>query len=238
MALFLSHRGESDDAPENTLAAFQLAMDRDSDGIELDIRRTSDGFVVIVHDEDLQRVANVPLKISESTLAELQKAHPVPLLKEMLPLLKSGKHLQIELKGSDMALVPGLKAVLEESSVDRSQLALSSFEAETIAYAAEFFPEFPRLLLTDLTKLFGHFPTACEVAEYLKKYHCTGVSFKADLSASAEFVRKLHDLGFRVVCWGVSSDSLGLAMDAIGVDALTCNHAVALRGIKRSGTVL
>ena len=40
--LFLSHRGESDDAPENTLAAFALAMERDSDGIELDIRMTSD----------------------------------------------------------------------------------------------------------------------------------------------------------------------------------------------------
>ena len=43
MTLFLSHRGESDDAPENTLSAFAIAMERDSDGIELDIRLTSDG---------------------------------------------------------------------------------------------------------------------------------------------------------------------------------------------------
>ena len=40
MTRFLSHRGESDDAPENTLAAYKLAMERDSDGIELDIPET------------------------------------------------------------------------------------------------------------------------------------------------------------------------------------------------------
>lgn len=235
MSLFLSHRGESDDAPENTIPAFQLAMDRDSDGIELDIRRTSDGFVVVVHDEDLMRVANLPLKIGETTLEDLQKVHPVPLLKEMLKVLKPGKHLQIELKGTDMELVPGLERVLSESGVDRSQLALSSFEEGTIALAAGTFPDLPRLLLTDLMALFGYFPTAGEVADYLRKYQCTGVSFKADFSADAAFVQGLHDLGFRVVCWGVCSDELGLAMDSIGVDAMTCNHAVALRAKQRAG---
>ena len=229
MALFLSHRGESDDAPENTIPAFQLAMDRDSDGIELDIRCTSDGFVVVVHDEDLQRVAGNPARIAETTLEDLQKYHPVPLLKDMLKVLKPGKHLQIELKGTDMTMVPKLAEILKGSGIDRSQFALSSFEEETIALTAEYFPDLPRLLLTDLASLFGHFPTAEETAEYLKKYRCTGVSFKADYSASREFVEALHNLGFRVVCWNISNDEIGLAMDAIGVDAMTCNHAVALR---------
>ena len=233
MALFLSHRGESDDSPENTLAAYQLAMDRDSDGIELDVRLTSDGSLICVHDADLLRVAGVPLKVSEHSLSELRKYHPVPLLKEMLAVLKPGKHLQIELKGDDPAIVPALKTVLSEAGADDSQLALSSFEESTISLAAETFPSLPRLILTDLAALFGTFPSAEQVAEYLNGLHCTGVSFKADHAATADFVSALHKMGFRVVCWGVFSDEIGLAMDSIGVDAMTCNHAVALRAKRR-----
>jgi len=65
--LFLSHRGESDDAPENTLRAFALAISRESDGIELDVRLTADKQVVCCHDEDLQRVAGVPVKVAAAS---------------------------------------------------------------------------------------------------------------------------------------------------------------------------
>lgn len=228
MTLFLSHRGESDDAPENTLRAFSLAMKRDSDGIELDIRLTADGDVVCVHDETLERVAGVKLAVADASLAELRNHYPVPLLSEALALLRPGKHMQIELKGVQPLARP-LKQVLEQWGGDRRSLALSSFEEETIRNAAEFFPDLPRLLLVDLKNRFGVFPSAEQVMDYLRKLHCTGVSFKATTEADAAFVAALHAEKFRVVSWGVFSDELGLAMAALGVDAMTCNHAVALR---------
>ena len=229
MTLFLSHRGESDDAPENTLSAFAIAMERDSDGIELDIRLTSDGFAVVVHDADLKRVAQNDAVVSATPLKTLQAIHPVPLLTDVLALLKPGKHLQIELKGSDLGIVPALKIIIDNWSGDRKQLAISSFEEETIKKAGEYFADFPRLLLTDLTKKFGHFPTAAETVEYMRSLNCTGVSFKADFAADRTFVEALKAENMRVVCWGVFSDELGLAMAEAGVDAMTCNHAVALR---------
>lgn len=228
MTIFLSHRGESDDAPENTLRAFSLAMKRDSDGIELDIRLTADGDVVCVHDETLERVAGVKLAVADASLAELRNHYPVPLLSEALALLRPGKHMQIELKGVQPLARP-LKQVLEQWGGDRRSLALSSFEEETIRNAAEFFPDLPRLLLVDLKNRFGVFPSAEQVMDYLRKLHCTGVSFKATTEADAAFVAALHAEKFRVVSWGVFSDELGLAMAALGVDAMTCNHAVALR---------
>lgn len=233
MPLFLSHRGESDDAPENTLSAYSLAMERDSDGIELDIRLTADGKVVCVHDETIERVAGVNLAVSDATLAELRKFHPVPLLSEALAVLRPGKHMQIELKGVQPLASP-LKQVLEQWGGDRRSLALSSFEEETIRNAAEFFPDLPRLLLVDLKARFGVFPSAEQVMDDLRKLHCTGVSFKATTEADAAFVAALHAKKFRVVAWGVFSDELGLAMAALGVDAMTCNHAVALRRKWRS----
>lgn len=228
MTRFLSHRGESDDAPENTLAAYKLAMERDSDGIELDIRLTADGEAACVHDETIERVSGVRLAVSDSTLAALRQYHPVPLLSEALAVLKPGKQMQIELKGPWPQLQP-VKAVLDRRGGDRKGLALSSFDEETIRAAADVFPELPRLLLTDLTRRFGRFPAPEQVVACLHSLRCTGISFLATAEADAAFVEALHRAGMRVVCWGVRSDELGLAMARIGVDAMTCNHAVALR---------
>ena len=228
MTRFLSHRGESDDAPENTLSAYKLAMERDSDGIELDIRLTADGEAACVHDETIERVSGVRLAVSDATLAALRQYHPVPLLSEALAVLKPGKQMQIELKGPWPQLQP-VKAVLDRRGGDRKGLALSSFDEETIRAAADVFPELPRLLLTDLTRRFGRFPAPEQVVACLHSLRCTGISFLATAEADAAFVEALHRAGMRVVCWGVRSDGLGLAMARIGVDAMTCNHAVALR---------
>lgn len=228
MTRFLSHRGESDDAPENTLSAYKLAMERDSDGIELDIRLTADGEAACVHDETIERVSGVRLAVSDATLAALRQYHPVPLLSEALAVLKPGKQMQIELKGPWPQLQP-VKAVLDRRGGDRKGLALSSFDEETIRAAADVFPELPRLLLTDLTRRFGRFPAPEQVVACLHSLRCTGISFLATAEADAAFVEALHRAGMRVVCWGVRSDELGLAMARIGVDAMTCNHAVALR---------
>lgn len=228
MTRFLSHRGESDDAPENTLSAYKLAMERDSDGIELDIRLTADGEAACVHDETIERVSGVRLAVSDATLAALRQYHPVPLLSEALAVLKPGKQMQIELKGPWPQLQP-VKAVLDRRGGDRKGLALSSFDEETIRAAADVFPELPRLLLTDLAHRFGRFPAPEQVVACLHSLRCTGISFLATAEADAAFVEALHRAGMRVVCWGVRSDELGLAMARIGVDAMTCNHAVALR---------
>ena len=230
--IFLSHRGESDDAPENTMQAYQLAMDRHSDGIELDIRQTSDERILCVHDADLKRVAGVPAVVAEHTLAELQAIHPVPELHEVLAILRPGSMIQIELK-STAALLPGLRSLLTPELCGKLLVRISSFDAALLDAAADTFPELPRLLLIDLFKYFGRIPTASEAAGVLGRCRATGVSLRARLDYTAEFVRDLKTLGLSVVGWGVSSDELGLHLAEIGVDALTCNHAVALREIWR-----
>src|SRR5512138_815337 len=70
--LVLGHRGASADAPENTLAAFRLALEQGADGVELDVWRCRTGEVVVLHDEDTRRVAGSPLRVREATLAELR----------------------------------------------------------------------------------------------------------------------------------------------------------------------
>jgi glycerophosphoryl diester phosphodiesterase len=71
--LILGHRGASAHAPENTLAAFSLAMSDGADGIEFDVRLARDQVPVVIHDATLKRTAGVDARVSELTAAELQQ---------------------------------------------------------------------------------------------------------------------------------------------------------------------
>jgi glycerophosphoryl diester phosphodiesterase len=82
--LALAHRGDWSDAPENTIAAFQAAERAGADMIELDVRRTADGCVAVVHDTTLERVWGSPAAVAETTLAELRSRSGIVTLEEAL----------------------------------------------------------------------------------------------------------------------------------------------------------
>lgn len=69
--LLYAHRGASADLPENTLEAFALGLAQGANALELDVRLTRDGHVIVSHDADLSRLAGRPLRIGDATLDEL-----------------------------------------------------------------------------------------------------------------------------------------------------------------------
>lgn len=120
--LIIAHRGASASAPENTLAAFRLAMLEGADGIEFDVRISKDGRAVVIHDSTLERTGRKPLRVADLTADELaavdvgswfnsarpKRADPaftaetVPSLEQTLDLLKDFAGLiYIELKCKD-----------------------------------------------------------------------------------------------------------------------------------------
>ena len=95
-----AHRGASGYAPENTMEAFALAADMGADGVELDVQMTRDGYLVVAHDERIERVSDGSGYIRDYTLKELKKLHfnrtcpeyknaQIPTLREVYELLKS-----------------------------------------------------------------------------------------------------------------------------------------------------
>ena len=68
-----AHRGDSSEAPENTIPAFEAAIESGADWIELDVGVTKDGVLVVLHDEDLKRVAGDSRKIGELTFEEVRR---------------------------------------------------------------------------------------------------------------------------------------------------------------------
>jgi glycerophosphoryl diester phosphodiesterase len=93
-----AHRGSSAYAPENTLAAFELALQQAADALELDAKLTADGEVVIIHDQTLLRTTGQPGIVRECTLAEIQK-------------LDAGSHFDIAFKGER---IPTLENLFEK----------------------------------------------------------------------------------------------------------------------------
>src|SRR2546426_332500 len=71
--LVIAHRGASAAAPENTLAAFRLAADLGADAVELDVRRTVDGQLVVIHDASVDRTTDGTGRVAALTLDQLRR---------------------------------------------------------------------------------------------------------------------------------------------------------------------
>ena len=99
----IAHRGASAHAPENTMAAFQLAYDQGADGIELDVMLTKEGHVVVIHEDTVDRTTNGTGKVRDMTLDQLQaldagQGEKIPTLMEVLKEFGGQFIINIELK--------------------------------------------------------------------------------------------------------------------------------------------
>lgn len=135
----IAHRGASGFAPENTLPAFELGVDRGCDWIECDVHLSADGAVVVMHDADVDRTTDGTGPIADLSLAEIEALDAgswfakeftgtrVPTLAETLDLVRGRTRLDIELKAADTGLAGSvLDVVLEAEMLD--QVVLSSFD--------------------------------------------------------------------------------------------------------------
>ncbi|MCB9420742.1 MAG: glycerophosphodiester phosphodiesterase [Ardenticatenaceae bacterium] len=101
--LIIGHRGASAYAPENTLAAFELAAEQGADGIELDVQLSKDGRLVIIHDFDISRTTNGQGKVADLTVTELQsfdagQGQTIPTLDELFESMGPRLLYNIEIK--------------------------------------------------------------------------------------------------------------------------------------------
>jgi glycerophosphoryl diester phosphodiesterase len=118
--LLIAHRGASADAPENTIAAFELALEQGADGLELDVHLSADGHPVVIHDFTLERTTDGAGPVSALSVRELKRldaggwrdryfqGQRVQTLQEVLERFRDRARFWLELKGGP-ALYPGLE---------------------------------------------------------------------------------------------------------------------------------
>ncbi|MBI1388949.1 MAG: hypothetical protein GC154_10925 [bacterium] len=226
--LVIAHRGNSSVAPENTLASFRAAVELDPQPayVELDIHRSSDGVLVVCHDEDTARTTGVPGLIREQPFAALRKLDAgyaaqfggrfknerLPRLEEVLDLVKDTPvGVMIECK----------QLLVEDQVIDilrkRNELdkhVLASFDEMTIYRAKQIEPRLRTLYLAGELNDVGIWRGKDVNADII------GAQFKSSLDSLA----RAREKGFKVWVWTVDDEDMMKTLFNAPVDGLITNH--------------
>ena len=221
-----AQRGLSSIYPENTLIAFEKALEYEIDGIETDVQLTKDGELVIIHDETLDRTTNGPGFVKDYPLKELKElnannkmvgVYRIPTLDELLNLLKDYDiTINLELKTSVFEY-PGIEQkvydAIKKYNLEK-RIIISSFNHYTLLRFKEIDPTIRLGVLTADRLL--------DAEEYVKKngFDCFHPMF---MYCNKKNVEKAHSLGLEVNVWTVD---LKIAYDYIkptGVDTIMTN---------------
>ena len=242
MVKWISHRGESLDAPENSLAAFKLSLERKTDGMECDVRLSADGQVVVCHDANTLRTGSAFLTVEKTSYADLQKIHisgalediypdeKIPLLSETFQYLGKDREYYIELKGTDLALVPKVKAVVEASGIDCNQIVFISFYEDMIRDIKRTMPQCRALWLNSLIRDYGRVTPEDLVAK-LKELGVDGIDANSNPDTDAELIKAVHDAGMIYAVWTIDNPYQAEHFIRLGVDAVTSNRAAKLKAL-------
>lgn len=248
---WVAHRGESFDAPENTLAAFRLAWERGVKAVEGDFRLTRDGRVVCAHDASTARVCGVDVAIADTDYAELARldagagkgpsfsGEKIPLLEEVLDSMPSDGKLLLEIKSGPATLEP-VRRILSRSGIAPEQVALICFDPEVLRQARQLAPEFKRLLLgalaenDDLANGLTHLDTLSRMVESVG---ADGVDLRADPEMiTRDLVARFIDAGLEFHVWIVDTEEKADYFTACGVTSITSNRAAFLKSRHRKKT--
>ena len=236
---FISHRGESLDAPENTLPAFALSLERQSDGMECDIYFTADGKIVCNHDGNTLRVSGekVNAEINATTFEDLQKIDVsnniagfrntrIPLWTDTLQYL-GDREYYVEIKRGDVSVVPELIRLIEESKLPAEQFTMISFGDEVVKAYKEAAPQRRALLLI------GGNPTvtAEEAIARMQACKADGLDLHGADNVDKAYVEKIHAAGFTIDIWTVDDPEKAGRFIDYGVDGITSNCAAKLKNL-------
>jgi glycerophosphoryl diester phosphodiesterase len=238
----LGHRGASSDAPENTLAAFRLAMEQGADGVELDARLCRSGEVVVFHDERLERLTGATGRVADIPWAELARlevrAGPtgtrpdrIPLLTDVLEALPRTAFVNVELKSEDWngTRVAEAAGALLEAGGHAAHVVVSSFDPRCLLRLALAYPRLRRGLLLDPDK-----PQLVQRRVTLPLVGRDAVHPEARHLTEAD-VRRWHASGREVAVWTVDDPEVARRLRTWGVDTCITNRPGALRaGLDRA----
>ena len=160
---FISHRGESYDAPENTMAAFQLAVDRQTAGFECDVYLTVDNEIVCIHDATTTRTTDGSLTVAASTLAQLKAldagswkgaqfaGERIPTLSEALALARDGMEIYVEIKCGTEILPRLIQVMAAEPKATPARVVFICFSSAVISAVRQQFPAYRAYWLTSVS---------------------------------------------------------------------------------------
>ncbi len=214
--LIIAHRGFSTRYLENTLEAFQGALEAGADMMEMDLHLTKDGKLVVIHDATTARLAREQVRVRHTDLSrlqdvELEGGHRVPTLEEVLDLVAQRIPLNLELKARDTGKALARSLMKRGSGED---LLVSSYKAREVEEFRRFCPHVPvariytRITEEDLARdaRGGHFSVHVNQAHLREKT-----------------VKMAHKLGLKVFTFTVDHPQEMIRLFSWGVNGIFTN---------------
>ena len=234
MTIVIAHRGASAYAPENTLTAFALAADMGAEMSELDVICTSDGKLVVFHDDTTGRWESTDRVVRDITYADVQsldiRGERVPLLAEVLDLARTrGMRLNVELKHAGVA-GPVLAAIHDARMTDA--VIISSFEPLALheVRAADARIPLAYLMGSDtwhpLTRLREFWPMPA-----LKQYGCQAWHPYRALPGIAVSIANVRRAGYAVNVWTVNDEAEMRRFALLHVDGIITDKPDVARSL-------
>ena len=214
----IAHRGFSSKAPENTLAAFDKAIGAGFTNIELDVQLSSDGMLVVIHDEGLDRTTDGQGLVAKTSLEELRKLDAgtwfgknfvnerIPTLREVLERYQNKAHLHIELKSTEPELANKVLREIKDTGWFYGEnyktfivpgITITSFNFGQLERSLNLMPDIPHHWLLDSIN-------TKNVSEALR-IGLTGMCPIAN-KVSSEDVDLIHTNNLTARGWGVNSE--------------------------------
>ena len=239
-----AHRGASYDAPQNSIAAFNLAWEQGSDFIEADFYLTADKKVVCFHDKTTGKLTDKNLTVETSTWDDLQKLDigykknkkfkgtRMPLLSEVLKTIPEGKGIFIEIK-SGIAIVPYIAEVISEATMPKENIHIISFKEDVLKKCKELMPAIKTQLLIKIKKDKKTDTANFSVEDLIKKLKNInadgiGTNFYSPM-LNSESSSKFRKAGLYWNIWTINNPSEALSAKKAGLDFITTDRPQFIR---------
>ena len=229
--LVVAHRGASKIAPENTLKAFQKAIELKADFIEFDVQQSKDHELVITHDEDLTRLTGYRKTVESLTLKELKKLNfgegeKIPTFEELIKLVKGKIGLNCEIKVPNIAEIV-INLIRVNCIIDST--IISSFLHEELLKIKKVDPKI---------KIAALVPTSgVKELNWEEKRRMIDFCIENDFYAinplvmmvDQEFVNYAHDHNIKIYPWTVDVKITIKKLLKYGVDGIITNDIILLQ---------
>jgi glycerophosphoryl diester phosphodiesterase len=235
-----AHRGASHELPENTIAAFQRAIDVGADAIETDAHLTKDGHVVLSHDATGARMCGTAVPIADVTLDELRAwdaggGHRVPTLEEALAAFP-GVPFNVDAKSLHPAMVPRIVDVVHRMKAEDRTL-LASFDSSNLRrIRALGYRGRTGLGQSEVVRLLALPTRALRYALLRLRGAAAQIPYRHfgfDLGTRA-VIEKCHALGLEVHYWTVNDAPLATRLLDLGADAVMTDDPRAIAPVLRA----
>ncbi|RHW35020.1 glycerophosphodiester phosphodiesterase [Lysinibacillus yapensis] len=230
----VAHRGATAYAPENTIAAFDLAVEMKADYIEIDVQRSKDGKLVLIHDTTVDRTTDGTGKVGDLTFEQLRSldagswkgeqfaGESIPTFEEILDRYQGKIGIFIEMKSPE--LYPGIEEevaeALKERNLDKPQnekILVQSFNFESMKKMDELLPKVPIGVITS--------NPADATLESLQEISTYADWFNPHYGmVTEELLSQVHSMGMKMGSWTVRSQETADFLFEMGVDAIISDY--------------